>query len=399
MTAAGEDDRIAALDLIRGLGVLGILLVNAIAFAQPIQVYDNPTLSPVALSHADLATWWAIATFCRDKFVTLFSLLFGVSLFLVGREQRRSDPAYRTPLFRRLAWLALFGLVHGAVIWLGDILLLYAVTGFIFWRWRHAATGRLLAWGASVFLLGAACQVLPFILQPDLQPSVTDIRPQLVIMRGDVLSSLGGNARAWAHGVFGNLTFFLPTTLGLMMLGLGLFKGGFLRGTASARIYVAAMAAAAVCLVVIGVQARVIMAHGCPFPQTFGIYGVANTVLCLPVALGYAGALILADRTALGHRLLHPLACAGRMAFTNYLTQSLVMTMLFYGGRGPGLFGTMNPWGLVPVVVAIWIAQLAVSTAWLSHFRYGPFEWGWRCLTYGRRVAMVRSSPTSASGR
>jgi len=88
--------------------------------------------------------------------------------------------------------------------------------------------------------------------------------------------------------------------------------------------------------------------------------------------------------------LLYPLACAGRMAFTNYLTQSLIMTGLFYGGRGPDWFGEMNHAALVPIVLMIWIGQLAFSTLWMSAFRYGPFEWGWRCLTYQRWMPIRR---------
>ena len=111
----------------------------------------------------------------------------------------------------------------------------------------------------------------------------------------------------------------------------------------------------------------------------------------VPRRAGMAAAvLILLARTKFGARLLHPLACAGRMAFSNYLTQSLIMTAIFYGGRGPGLFGTMNHAALVPIVAAIWIGQLIFSTLWLRWFRYGPFEWGWRCLTYDRRLPIIR---------
>ena len=145
-----------------------------------------------------------------------------------------------------------------------------------------------------------------------------------------------------------------------------------------------------ICLVLIGGSACLAQARGFPFPQTLGLYDLAGRFLCLPVTLGYAAVLILLARTKFGARLLHPLACAGRMAFSNYLTQSLIMTAIFYGGRGPGLFGTMNHAALVPIVAAIWIGQLIFSTLWLRWFRYGPFEWGWRCLTYDRRLPIIR---------
>ena len=115
--------RIRSLDYLRGLSILGILLVNAITFAQPFDVYVLPRLSPVPLSHDDLIVWWLTETFFKEKFITCFTLLFGISLYLVGRDRNPVLPAYQTPLFRRLSWLVVFGLIHGALIWHGDILL------------------------------------------------------------------------------------------------------------------------------------------------------------------------------------------------------------------------------------------------------------------------------------
>ncbi len=398
-TGAGHE-RVKALDHIRGLSILGILLVNAIAFAQPMDVYDNPSLSPLSLSHADMTVWWLTEVFFREKFVTLFSMLFGVSMYLVGRDQGDGVPAYKTPLFRRLAWLVLFGTIHGALVWHGDILLSYAVTGFVFWPWRNAPAGRLIGWGLFLFLVGAATLLIPMLMiAPGTQPEIQDIGAMVATMRGTFWDSLGGNFGEWSKTIFAELMAFLPTTLGLMMIGAGLFKAGVLSGRASTRLYCGLIVAGALSLVVIAWQVSQMAAAHFRYPETYGAFRVANTVLCLVVSLGYAGALILLARTPV-RILLYPLACAGRMAFTNYLCQSLVMTSLFYGGRGPaGLsepwslpwFGEMNAAGLLPIVATIWIAQLIFSTLWMSLFRYGPFEWVWRCLTYQRWVGLLKA--------
>ncbi|HVZ30532.1 MAG TPA: DUF418 domain-containing protein [Asticcacaulis sp.] len=394
-----EDGRILCLDHIRGLSVLGILIVNAIAFAQPIEVYNNPALSPVPLSHADIAWWWLIEVFCREKFVTLFTLLFGISLYLVGRNSEGEGRVFGTPLFRRLAWLALFGVIHGALIWNGDILLLYAVTGFLMWRWQTAKADALIGWGLFLFLVGAAVVLLPAMgLGVDDLPVAADVGPQIDLMRQGFAGSLSGNFLAWVDSLLGTFCF-VPGTLGGMMLGLGLFKAGLLRGEGKTGTYVLLILAGAVSLVAIALQASQETAGRFQGPEIYGVDQIANTVLCLPVALGYASLLILAGRTGVGRVLLHPLACCGRMAFTNYLTQSLLMTALCYGGRAPEnlaqawnlpWFGLVNDAGLVPVVAAIWLGQLTISTLWLSVFRYGPFEWLWRCLTYNRLVAITR---------
>jgi len=360
--------RIAALDYLRGLSILGILLVNAIAFAQPAAVYGHPHL--IAMSRADDIAWAVTEVFFRDKFITAFTLLFGVSTFLVGREPR--------VLWRRLWWLVLFGVVHGALIWYGDILLLYAVCGLLFLRWRHMPWRRLLAMGLVVFVVGAVLANWP---QGDGAP--LDLG-QVARMRSGFFASLAGNAGEWARGLPG-LPGYLPVTLGGMMIGLGLFHGGYLKGEARARTYGLAVVAAALGLLAIAWAVWI----GTPWPP------MVNALLCLPVTLGYAGVLVLAARTGWGRMMLYPLACAGRMAFTNYLCQSLIMTAIFYGGRGLGfpglgLFGTMAHAALVPIVAAIWVGQLIVSVLWLRWFRYGPFEWVWRSLSYGRRVAIIR---------
>ncbi|MFT4074600.1 MAG: DUF418 domain-containing protein [Asticcacaulis sp.] len=386
--------RIRTLDHVRGLSILGILLVNAIAFAQPFAVYSQPNLSSLPLSHDDLAVWWVIETFFKEKFITCFTLLFGISVWLVGRDRNPADPAYRTPLFRRLAWLVVFGLIHGALIWHGDILLSYALTGFVFWRWQETPARKLLLWGLGLFVMGTVFLLAPNIMTAlsgePVQADHGDLAALISRMRGPFLVSMAQNAAVWAETIVQEVLGYLPTTLGLMMVGLGLFKTGLLRGEARTRTYLGLIAAGAVSLFLIGWQARITMAAGFPYPQIFGPYALANDLLCLPVALGYVSGLVLVGRTSMGAVLLHPLACAGRMAFTNYLTQSLIMTGLFYGGRGPAWFGEMNHAALVPIVAAIWIGQLVFSTLWMAWFRYGPFEWGWRCLTYARWMPIMK---------
>ncbi len=386
--------RIRTLDHVRGLSILAILLVNSIAFAQPFAVYSQPELSPLPLTPDDLTVWWITETFFKEKFITCFTLLFGVSVYLVGRDRNPADPVYKAPLFRRLSWLVVFGLIHGALIWHGDILLAYAVTGFVFWRWQDASARKLLVWGLGLFVAGAALLLGPNIATSLSGEHVTAANGDLIglteRMRGPFLVSMAQNAAVWGQGAIQEVLAYMPTTLGLMMIGLGLFKSGLLRGEARTRAYILLMAAGAVSLVLIGWQARVTMAAGFPYPEIFGLYALANNLLCLPVALGYVGALVLIGRTQVGGVALYPLACAGQMAFTNYLMQSLIMTGLFYGGRGPVWFGEMNHAALVPIVMVIWIGQLVFSTVWMSLFRYGPFEWGWRCLTYQRWMPILK---------
>jgi uncharacterized protein len=387
--------RLVSLDTIRGLSILGILIVNALDFAQPLAVYSNPTLSPVPLTPADGLAFFFVETFAREKFVTLFSLLFGASLFLVGEGDAKA------PL-RRLIWLTVFGLIHGALIWHGDILLLYALTGLIFLRWRDWPAQKLLITGVVVYGVSTVGVTLleilsAFVTQTLDPPDTGGITTLVALVRSGFMGGIEGNFQQWAGLIVTEIIVYLPVTLGLMMIGLGLFKSGFLKGEAPTWVYGVAVMVGAVCLVATAwMQLKFVMA-GYSVQGLAPLHQFVTSLTPVFIALGYASLLMLLLKVGPMRLLLYPLQCAGKMAFTNYLVQSLVMTSLFFGGRAPagisdawGLpwFGQMNLAALMPIVVTIWIAQLIVSTAWMSAFRYGPFEWLWRSLTYQRLVSI-----------
>lgn len=394
-----KGDRHLSLDILRGLGVMGILAVNAVGFAQPMAVYVAPELSPFPLVGAEATAWWVVQTFFHYKFVTLFSMLFGVSILLVGGE--RSDAARGALLRRRLFWLLVIGVIHGAVIWFGDILLLYACTGFLVMRARSWPPRRLFAVSIAVLLLGSALAIVPMIVlegaPPDVQARViaqmgppagdTDIPAAISAMRSGLASATAANLKQWANLQTGSLIIFIWRTGALMLLGMALFKTGFLTGKARTWIYALLIAVGAVGLAWAGWENSVKLATSFAKPQALGRYNLAYEFMTLPITLGYASLAILLIRSAAARWLLTPLARLGQMAFTNYLTQSLIMTTLFWSGRGLGLFGQLDRVQLWGCVIVLWILQLVWSPLWLARFRMGPLEWIWRRLSYGQGLA------------
>lgn len=394
-----EKERIHALDVIRGLSILGILAVNADGFAAPISASLNPLTWPFPNRGATAVSYWVMDAFFHDKFVTLFSMLFGVSLFLVGGE--RDDRKKSRILWRRLAVLFLFGMLHGFGIWWGDILSLYASTGVIMAFCRSWSRKTLMIVGIALYAVMALRQLPPAVLPFAVPAATTTVSPRaisnqaaLARRRADVLatiqqarSSWSGAYRANTHGYLRVLSgdpWLIPSTLGLMMVGLSLFRSGFLAGRSSTRRYAVAIAAGVGALIAVG---------WLTWEKDVGMVplsgGKTAELLLAPfVSLAYTSGLILLLRYG-GSALLSPLAAAGRMAFTNYLTQSLIMTSIFYGGRG-GLMGKIDRPELWLIVIAIWTLQLIWSPYWLSRFEMGPFEWAWRCLTYGHRVRLRR---------
>jgi uncharacterized protein len=394
-----ERERLVHLDVLRGLAVLGILAMNTpSSFALPPDAFTFPNLAPIPFDALALKLWLLLRVAFEGKFIALFSMLFGVSVFLVGGVE--GDPARRGVLFRRLCWLVLFGMVHGALIWFGDVLLLYALTGFALMLCRGWRPRWLGAAGVSLFVLGNARFVQPGLeiemAPPEVQASVFErLNPAVILdtvrtFRGSPLEVAAANLKAWADIAPDALAYHAPGTLGLMMIGLALFKSGVLQGRRSALLYATMAVFGAAAMAVIGWQAVLEARGGFSPSQVYGSGSVSNTFLAPAVTLGYIGLVNLALRRGLFRRAALALAPVGRMAFSNYIAQSLIMTSIFYGGRGLGLMGGLDWSGMALLVLSVWAAQLVWSPLWLSRFAMGPLEWIWRRLSYGRALPLRR---------
>jgi len=373
-------ERIHALDLVRGVAVLGILAVNAEAFGGPIEALHDMTAWPFPHRGWTAFSYWIIDVFFREKFITLFSMLFGISVFLVGGE--RDDQVRSRLLRRRLAVLFGFAMLHGFGIWWGDILSLYALTGAVMYWCRSWSAPTLMRTGVALF--GAMSSLLlPFGFVDPSPPTSAEKAAGVAASIATATASWSGafevNVRSYWQMLEGYPWALLPT-LCLMMIGLSLFKSGFFAGRSTTRRYQAVLAVGAAALTA---QALLSWREAILLEPVWGS-DFASGVLAPVIALGYAagGMLLLRSRAA---PILAPVAASGRMAFTNYLAQSLIMTTLFYGGRF-ALMGQVDRPALWAIVIAVWTVQLAWSTWWLQRFDYGPCEWAWRCLTVGHKV-------------
>ena len=301
--ATSSKVRIQALDLIRGLAILGILAVNADGFAATISASLRPETWPFPNEGWTAISFWIVKTFFYEKFLTIFSMLFGVSLFLVGGE--RTDKARGRVLWRRLAVLFALAMLHGFGIWWGDILSLYAVTGMIMlfcrsWRPRtllivgvalYAAMGvRDLPPGVLPFTSHEAAATQP--VDPAAQQAASERRKasaaaDIAEARSSWSAAYAANTKSYLRLLSGYLHIW-PSTLGLMMIGLSLFKSGFLAGRSSARRYGIAMAVGAAALGVVGWLAWRSVILEAPVPASHSL----EYILAPLVSLGYVGALI-----------------------------------------------------------------------------------------------------------
>lgn len=383
--------RIVLLDSLRGLGVLGILLCNAPDFAVTAGLAESVRHWPHGTGADTVSVWVATQWLFQRKFVTLFSMLFGVSIFLVGGE--RSETEKGAILRKRLMWMVLFGLLHGFAIWFGDVLLSYALAGFVVMFARSWAPSRLFKVGIGIWigfsLLMVAGTVAALFIPQDAAKEAARTAKEAAEnsaaaaqYAGTFLQSLIQNAKDRLPLLAGEPIIAVMTT-SLMLIGLGCFKTGVLTGEASKKTYIILTVVGLLALAVTGGLFITFALTG--LPRTLGMAaGVVQMATAPLTTLAYVSLVVFASRSAgFWKKIPEILAPVGQMAFTNYLTQSVIMTAIFYGGRGLNLHGKVDRPVLALIVVGVWILQILWSKWWMDRFTMGPLEWFWRRLYRG----------------
>ena len=385
-------DRITSLDALRGFALLGILVINIRVFSMPEQTLLNPNVYG-DFTGLDYWTWFLGHVFAQSKFITIFSALFGagVLLFVESKEEKGQDAA-RLHL-RRTAVLIAIGLLHAYLLWYGDILVTYGLTG-IFLLFVRDLDARRLTTLAGVFLLFvpaielfAAVSIGGEAIAAQWQPAEAAIREQVATYRGGWLDQMSHRvSSSFQRQTSGFIGQSFWRVGGVMLLGMALYKKGVLTDERSTAFYrrLVAGGVVGVGIVVAGVayvEANDWSAGAALYWRQF------NYVGSLLVAGGYVGLVTLFVRWRGEGLATRALAAVGRTAFTNYLLQTVVATTIFYG-HGLGLFGSVSRVEAMGIVVAIWAVQVPLSVLWLRYFRFGPVEWVWRTLTYGEAQPM-----------
>ncbi|SNY49722.1 uncharacterized protein SAMN06297280_1515 [Arsukibacterium tuosuense] len=369
--------RLIQLDIIRGLAILGILLVNIFAFASPPD-YSHSLIWQPGISSVDVALFNLQTLVFSGRFLTLFNLLFGVSLLLIVQKY---GEAY---LNRRLTWLAVFGLIHISFIWFGDILLWYALTGLLVLKQGYHKLDSAALWRKSALLL-AISLIMPALFSlylllatpPPQQPLTAELlMAQQQLWTGPYLTQL--TEMLW-HNLLMLVGFALTLywlMAALMMFGMALYKSGwFSQGYSRGRTLLLLLAA----LTISGTTAM--LDHLTGYGYDLGIMLPWEQISALLMALAFASPLINARHNpVLYQRLQGWLAPCGRMAFTLYLSQSLLMVLLFKVLK-PDWFASLDRLALLGIAVTTIILQLLFCRWYLQHYSQGPLEWLWRRLS------------------
>ena len=389
-------NRIISLDILRGFALLGILIMNIISFSMPSAHYLNP------MAEGDLVGMdkWAFIfsqLFANQKFMSLFSILFGAGVILMTSrmEAQGNNPANRH--YFRNFWLLLFGLAHAYLLWSGDILVPYALCAVWVFLFRKKSAKGLFIW-AGVFFAVSFLLNLVFGLSmsswpaeeiaaicADWLPTTEALAAETAAYQGSWLDQMAYRAPgAFAIETYIFLLGFGWHITGLMLVGMALYKTKVITGERSLSFYKRMVAIGLGLGLTIGIIGLIQNnAHSWSCDYSFFLGSQFNFLASLPMALAYIGIIMLLCKSSFVTQLQEWLAPVGRMAMTNYLMQSIIATFIFYG-HGLGLYGTVGRAEQWLFILGIWVFQIITSRWWLKRFRFGPFEWLWRSLTYWR---------------
>lgn len=428
-------ERLIALDTVRGLAVLGILVMNIVEFAWPFEAYENPAYAGGSTG-ADLWAWYLQTTLFDGKMRALFSMLFGAGLVLIAQRMEAQGRSAGTAdlLLRRCLWLVPFGIAHRFLLqWSGDILYQYGLLGLVavafrhlrarslvvlgivtltafvpIGLWGHAKTAKIRDQAAEATRLESAGETVPAELAQAKKrwtAKLDSVPPKAETLEKEIAEVQGSWPRVFAnrwdyHHTFQSAYlyyYFVWDVLGMMFLGMGLMKCGYFAGRVPTTWHVVLIAVGAATAIAIGFWGKAWQDTGFS-AGALGVHTVRQVTYAYSralVGLAWASGLLLVLRAGILARTTNALAAVGRLAFSNYVLQTICCTLLFFG-YGFGLYGKVPRAWLMAIVLGVSLVQIVFSLLWLRWFRFGPLEWAWRSLTYGKRQPFLRAEHDSA---
>ena len=400
------DERIEIVDVLRGLAICGILIGNIQWFAG---FFILPEVLLRQTPLADQITQFLIHFLVDGKFYSIFSFLFGFGFALqIERAEQRGDT--QAKLFkRRLFWMLIIGLLHAYLLWFGDILSIYALMGFFLIRFRRSDNSTVLRWAVGLLLAPIVVYILIYIVYalfftpaaPDEQTAIKNYQ-EIV----NIISTAGFpmmflvNLAVGIPTRYASLFYEMRFTkiLGMFLLGLYTYRAGILQNISAHKTLIKKVFWYGLILGLTGnsVLSILELADFYQPPTALGIVQtVGYAVGVHSLSLTYIAAVILLCRRKIWQKVFSIFAPVGRMALTNYLLQTVICCLLFYG-YGFGWFGKIGATNAALLCFAIFFAQVLFSYVWLKFFSYGLMEWIWRQLTYKQKMPLRRTPKPAA---
>ena len=396
-------ERIQSLDILRGIAILGILIMNIQSFAMPSSAYLNPT-SFGDLNGINYWVWVLSHVFADQKFMTIFSILFGAGIVLVTQKAEQREGKSAGLHYKRTFWLLLIGLFHAHLIWYGDILVAYALSAFVVFLFRKLNPRKLLFIGlitisihTLIYLfIGFNLQYMPAEALIDMRndfwkPDIDTTYNEVMVLTGTLSEQIRYNSTSafeMETTVFAMLMFWRAG--GLMLVGMAFYKWGILTAARDVSFYKKGMISGFLVglpIIIWGVIKN--FEAGWPLEYSMFIGSQFNYWGSLSFSFAYICTVMNFAKSDKFNAIKERLAAIGQMALTNYITQSLIGVFIFYG-VGFGFFSQFERIEQVAVMIGIWLIQFGWSKTWLDAYKFGPLEWVWRSLTYVKLQPMKK---------
>jgi len=404
-------ERVGSIDAIRGFALLGILIVNMIAFSGPPGIYFS-----LVGTNDTWTNFWDIAAsnftlfFVQGKFYTIFAFLFGLGFAIFYERAKEKTGKPIRFFYKRLLILLLIGLVHALFIWSGDVLVFYAVLGFLLPLFFNRKPKTLLKWTGAIFFSIVILSLLGIMALSTDKNMLADAMNEHQVFLADIKMRIANSVQAYGSGTLAEIqgqrvseTLFMfqhgfATAIfvifPLFLIGLYAGKKGFFQSIAenSSTIKKMQIWGIAVGLILGTIKFMVV---DLAITEPYSFYAIIHLVSSffgdLGLAIFFMTTIIRLFQNKKWMQRFVPLALTGRMALSNYLFQSIVCTFIFYN-FGLGLFGQVGPAISLALAVVIFVVQVYISKLWLQRYQYGPVEWLWKSLTYGKIFRMKLSN-------
>jgi uncharacterized protein len=365
------DQRIAAIDIVRGISIFGVLASDMIGLSSPDHHFAPSLLWTDPVSRA---TAFMLDVLVSEKFITLFSVLFGIGFAIQMERATRCSAKFANFYLRRLAALCCMGIVHGLFFWAGDILTTYAALGLLLLLFRRRSQKAVIGWAIGLQMFMFVVSLAAWLLG-NRQSGVPGLTENRLLLYGQ--GTWEAIQRARVHEFIDRHVWSLPLMLVFVfprfLLGLWLWRTEFLKNLSSHKRLLLWMCVGGIAIGFIGEAATALLRLGDMSPLR---------AVCVPVlACGYACGLTLFNWSNWLPPIRDALAAVGRTALSNYLFQRVLCTTLFYS-YGFGLYGKVDPLAGLGLTILIFAAQMLLSACWMRRFQYGPLEWVWRSFSY-----------------
>jgi uncharacterized protein len=383
-------NRLDQIDILRGVALFGILMVNVFGYHASFYHFGEFYRGLEDPFQKSVFNW--MVNLGSDKFIFMFSTLFGFGMWMLGEKFSRQEARFKAFFLRRMLWLCGFGLLHILLFWAGDILLIYGILGLVLFSIRKLRLRVLFSLSVFFYFFTAFYLVIRIYLPglPDPMSTLTNLTMdeiKEVYSTGSFIETMKWRINEYIVFRNINLLYYMPKVLALFILGYLAGKTGML-GKININLTQSLMLILLFLimgLVFIFRLENILYFFTTPdsdavMPVYIAIYEIGN----LFMGLGYILMVLVVAKTKWGNTMLGILKYAGRMPLTNYLLQSLIFTTIFYG-YGFGYFGKIDPSEFLIWALIVFVIQIIISKLWLMRFRFGPLEFLWRRLSYGKR--------------